>query len=116
MTYAQRFSAVAFIFLLPSCTTVGPVGVDVANFGEAEVRNVAAQTVNPNAPTDSGPIDTNGERAELAQRRYVTGAVIEPADISPSAGIQTGGTGGGGGGAGAAMGAGGTGAGGAGGR
>ena len=115
MTYAQRFAVLASVLLLPSCTTVGPVGVDVANFGEAEVRNVAAQTVNPNAPTDSGPIDANGERTELAQRRYVTGTVIVPADISPSAGIQTSGTGGGGGGAGAAMGAGGA-SGGAGGR
>src|SRR5205085_5431927 len=69
MTYAQRLAALASILLLPSCTMVGPIGIGPTNFGEAASRNVAAQTVNPNAPTDSAPLDFEAQRVEAAQRR-----------------------------------------------
>lgn len=65
-------------------------GVDLAadegqqdpHFGEAPNHNIAVQIANPRAPVTNEPLTMNGERAALAEVRYVTGKVIEPTDIA----------------------------------
>ena len=69
-----------------------PVGVGASDFGNAVSQNIAAQTVNPMAPMDRGPISIDAQRAALQLGRYVNDAVKEPADISTGVQISGGGS------------------------
>lgn len=81
--------------LLTGCSTTDRIGLNHVEFGNAVKQNIAAQSVNPNAPIDDSAIEANGERAALAQTRYVTDQVEEPEDISSRAAAGTGAAGGG---------------------
>lgn len=52
------------------------------HFGEAQSRNIAVQVVNPDAAAANPDIAMDGQRAALAQSRYVKGKVIKPSDVS----------------------------------
>ena len=69
-----------------------PVGVGLSDFGNAVSQNIAAETVNPTAPVDRGPISIDAQRAALQLGRYVNDAVKEPADISTGVQISGGGS------------------------
>jgi uncharacterized membrane protein YgcG len=57
-------------------------GQPAASFGDAVKRDMAVQIVNPEAGHE--PLTMEGQRAALAQDRYVKGKVIKPADINSS--------------------------------
>ena len=69
-----------------------PVGVGAYDFGNAVSQNIAAETVNPTAPADRGPIAIDAQRAALQLGRYLNDAVKEPADISTGVQISGGGS------------------------
>jgi hypothetical protein len=82
--------------VLAGCAGAGaPVGIVRPEFGNAVNQNIAAETVNPAAPNDKGPIAIDAKRAALQQNRYEADMVEKPADIGT--GVQIGGEGGGGG-------------------
>jgi hypothetical protein len=101
---------IAALFFLSAfaagCASDRPVGLPPDNFGEAVRFNAAAEIVNPTAPMDKAPLTYNGERASLAQQRYLTDTVEAPAETTTSSipSASSGGNGGGGGGAGAGTG------------
>lgn len=82
-------------FALAGC--MSPVGISDPNFGNSVRETVAAQTVNPDAPT-TDTIAYDGARATLAQGRYKTDTVEKPkrVDSQSSGGSGSGGGGGGG--------------------
>ena len=67
-----------------------------ARFGDAVRQNIAAQTVNPNAP--EGVLTASGSRAALAQERYEEDKVEKPASASTLRVTTQGGSGNSGGG------------------
>ena len=70
----------AGIMLLSACTSFPRLSPD---FGVATRQNEAAQIADPEARYGGVPTPgSNGERAELAQTRYVRGQVIPPTSIS----------------------------------
>ncbi|WP_290496090.1 hypothetical protein [Hyphomonas sp. UBA4494] len=64
-----------------------------AKFGDAVRQNIAAQTVNPNAP--EGVLTASGARSALAQERYEEDEVEKPDDTSTLRSTQPGSGGGG---------------------
>lgn len=52
-------------------------------FGDAVRQNIAAQTVNPDAPTRTG-LERGGARAGLAYERYLKDEVEPPAGVETS--------------------------------
>lgn len=85
----RRFALLAAICWLPlaACTTPGEdEGTPSADAGDAVRHNIAAQVVNPQAPSGAAPRTLDGKRAALAQDRYVTGKVIVPEDMDKSTG------------------------------
>jgi hypothetical protein len=90
---------------LQACASDRPVGLDLPLYGGAVRANIAAQTVNPMAPVDRGPLVANGERAAVQQERYVEDMVETPMEVGTLQGLQGGGGGGGAGGGGAGGGA-----------
>jgi len=93
----------SLVFLMPfmaACTRADfvPEGTLSPHAGEAVERNIAAQLVNPAAPSGDAAATMNGERAALAQDRYTKDQVKQPPQAM-SGGIEGGnGNGGGGGG------------------
>jgi len=91
----------SLVFLVPAmaaCTHADfvPEGAFSPHAGEAVERNIAAQLVNPTAPSGDEVATMNGERAALAQDRYAKDQVKQPPQAM-SGGIGGGnGTGGGG--------------------
>lgn len=87
--------------LAAGCSTVGEPDYFVDQtqyvFGDAVRKNIAAQTVNPDA--GEGSVETSAVRAALAQQRYSEDQVEEPEGADTLSGT-TGGSGGGGGGGG----------------
>lgn len=82
-------------FALMGC--MSSVGTGDKNFGNSVREAVAAQTVNPDAPT-TDTIAYDGARAALAQGKYKTDNVEKPKRVnSQSSGGGSGGGGGGGG-------------------
>ena len=71
------------------------------DYGEAVRQDAAAQIADPDAHYAGTPAPgSNGQRVELAQKRYVTGKVLRPPAAGTTATLNTGGGGGGGGGGG----------------
>jgi hypothetical protein len=69
------------------------------DYGEAVRQDAAAQIADPDAHYVGTPAPgSNGQRVELAQKRYVTGKVLRPPAAGTTASLATGGGGGGGGG------------------
>ena len=78
------------IFLLAGCA--GQAGKAPESFGDAVRQNITAQTVNPEAAeTNTRAPVYNGERAALAQKRYVFDAVEKPTAPKTSSGGGSGG-------------------------
>lgn len=78
---------------LCGCTTASPHLT--RDFGVAERQDMAAQIADPDAHYLGKPAPgSNGQRAALAQTRYVRDRVIQPV-ISPSTSVITAGAGGG---------------------
>lgn len=97
MNRPTLFALICALPLIGACsdTDVGASeGRTAPQFGDAVKANIAAQIVNPNAPSDGGPLTMNGQRAGLAQDRYVNGKVIKPAEVGASNGGDSGGGGG----------------------
>ncbi|MBN9587531.1 MAG: hypothetical protein BGN85_05640 [Alphaproteobacteria bacterium 64-11] len=96
--------------LLAACTSADfeAEGALSPHAGEAVRRNIAAQLVNPQAPTGAEAPAMNGERAALAQDAYAKDQVKKPENVMLSTGGSGGGNSGGMGG-GAGMGGGGAG-------
>ena len=97
----KMIATCAFACVLPmlaACTDADliPEGTLAPHAGEAVRRNIAAQLVNPAAPTGNEAQTMNGERAAIAQDAYAKDAVKEPAQIMTSSGGAGGGSGGGG--------------------
>ena len=92
----QLSFALAAALTLVGCTEVAKPQPS-AHFGEAVAHNIAVQTVNPNAPKDKRPIAYDAQHAALAQTRYETDQVKQPADAAASQ-VDGGGNSGGGGG------------------
>ena len=83
MRYLLRMTGlIASTAFLSACSTTTPIGLNNPDFGNAVRQNIVAQAVNPNAPEDVSPIEANGERAALAQERYLTDTVEAPVAIS----------------------------------
>ena len=107
----RTIRTIAFTCLLlgvGGCANTGPVGIVTPDYGNAVRQNMAVETINPMAPNDKSALTTEGQRAALAQRRYVTDTVIKPA-ITTTTLSGAGGGGGGGGGTGGTGGTGGAG-------
>jgi hypothetical protein len=105
-------SRLKIVGLLSSCLVLAacandPVGLDQPLFGNSVRQNIAGETVNPAAPMDRSALTTDGQRAAVQQKRYVTDMVEPPEEVGTrvNLGGGTGGGGGGGGGAGAGTGA-----------
>ena len=58
-----------------------PAGVRPSDFGNAVSQNIAAETVNPMAPSDRGLLSNDAQRAALQLQRYLNDMVKEPANI-----------------------------------
>ncbi len=71
------------LILLPlaGCTPID------ATLGGAVRQNVAVQVVNPE-PNLPDTWDSSGDHAALAMKRFRTGNVIEPHDITTTSGIR----------------------------
>ena len=90
------------LLLASACETVGEPDFFSEQsqyvFGDAVAKNIAAQTVNPDA--GEGQVETSAARSARAQQRYAEDQVEEPtgADtLSGTSGNGGGGSGGGGG-------------------
>ena len=77
-------SAALLTLPLAACTSTFDAreGEMTPDAGQAVQHNIAAQLVNPNAPTDRGPFVTDGERAYQAIDRYSKGKVTPPSSAS----------------------------------
>ena len=86
--------------LLASCSSIYyvPEGTSSPHAGEAVQRNIAAELVNPTAPSGDEALTMNGERAAAAQDRYGKDQVRQPPQAMTSSTGVGGGAGGGGGG------------------
>ncbi len=78
MTRIMLLCALPCFLLLQACAT--DVDRD-PHFGDAVRNNVNAQIANPNAPSGE-PMTANGEKAAVAQGRYVTDKVKTPEGIN----------------------------------
>ncbi len=97
MRFERQLMAAALLLALGGCETD-------PGFGNAVRHNMALQIINPDPQYDANALEADsGARAALAQRRYRTGTVIQPAIQSTSviAGFESGSSGGNGAGAGA---------------
>jgi type IV pilus biogenesis protein CpaD/CtpE len=102
MNRPALFALTCLLPLLGACSGTAVTaneGQSAPQFGDAVRRNVAAQTINPDAPVSGEPITMDGQRAALAQDRYTKGKVIAPADVGSTSGSGggSGGSGSGGG-------------------
>ena len=87
MNRPALFALICSLPLLGACADTNVAaseGQPAAHFGDAVKRNVAVQTINPDAPVSGEPITMDGQRAALAQDRYTKGTVIVPADVGAS--------------------------------
>ena len=74
--------ACSFLFLA-GCS-MKPAGEPPLGFGNSVRQNIAAQTVNPDAPnTDDAPYH-EGTRTSIAQHRYITDKVEKPGTTTTS--------------------------------
>lgn len=82
----------ASALVLSACTTApgadegGLRAAPDAGFGNAVRTNIAAQTVNPEAPEEGATVSASGERAAIAADRYAKDKVKAPADPETSSG------------------------------
>ena len=100
MNRPALFAVICLLPLIGACADTNPdasEGQAAPQLGNAVKSNIAAQTVNPLAPTESAPLAMDGERAALAQGRYAKGKVIQPDDVgvSSASGMSGGGDSGG---------------------
>jgi hypothetical protein len=105
MTKTTLYLLVSVVPMLASCTSAdfAPEGALWSHGGEAVQRNIAAQLVNPNPPSEQA-LTMSGERAQIAQDRYAKDQVRPPPNVMMSngaGGYSGGGMGAGGGGLGA---------------
>ena len=105
MNRIRLIALVPMVFAASACANDPPSGLQTPAFGDAVRANIAAQTVNPMAPTDRGPLIADGQRAALQQGRYETDTVEAPERLSTQ-GVVGGGAGGRGGAGGAGAGVG----------
>jgi len=96
-----KFGSLAILALTLQGCADRPIGLEYPGFGDAVRTNMAAQTVNPMAPTDRSPLTTEGQRAALQQNKYTTDTVEKPLDVGTLQAASGGGGGGGGTGGGA---------------
>ncbi len=84
----RTITRLAVLMALPLCACSdyhdGREGEMSPDAGLAVHHNIAAQIVNPNAPTAHGAFVTDGERAFRAVDRYSKGKVTPPASASTS--------------------------------
>ena len=92
-----KLGSLAILALTLQACADRPIGLEYPGFGDAVRTNMAAQTVNPMAPTDRSPLTMEGQRAALQQNRYTTDMVEKPPDVGTLQGAVSGGGGGGGG-------------------
>ena len=93
---------VSLVAATGACAPDVRLGLDTPGYGDAVRANIAAQTVNPMAPSDRAPLAANGERAALQQKLYLSDMVEAPEEVGTLQGVAGGGGGGGGAGAGGA--------------
>jgi type IV pilus biogenesis protein CpaD/CtpE len=80
------------LLALAGCASDRPIGISAPYFGESVQHNLAASVVNPMAPMDNSPLNLDAQRAAIAQGRYVTDTVEQPALVGTQQ-TQAGGTG-----------------------
>jgi hypothetical protein len=68
------FFILGFLFLTGGCAQI-EAGQGSPSFGDSVRQNIAAQVVNPDAAENKGAPVYSGERAALAQKRYLLNTV-----------------------------------------
>src|SRR5262245_18691074 len=81
MSIVKVAFAGASLLTLAACAYNEPAALVTPQFGEAVSRNIAAQTVNPDAPADKGPLTFDASRAAIGQERYITDMVENPGTV-----------------------------------
>ncbi len=99
-----QFAAVISLFVAPflsGCSTddvnnyLGYGDRVVQDSGDANASNQASQTIDPWSPASrNNHIHQDGQRAQIAVRRYATDKVKKPSGLSDSATVVKDGTGG----------------------
>lgn len=75
-------------FLLVGCMSLEEAGAPPPGFGNSVKQNIAAQIVNPDALEEGRSLTHSGERAVVAQERYVSDKVEEAVAESTSSTAQ----------------------------
>lgn len=80
-TLAIAIAAIA----LSACADEGGLRPEAAtDFGNSVHQDIAAETVNPDAPEEGATVSANGERAAIAEDRYAKDKVKPPEDPTTS--------------------------------
>ena len=107
MKATRPLTALGAVLLVSACSGHGggldPARFNSSDFGASVRNNIAVQSVPADPAVVNGPVEADGARQTLAQTRYHTDRVKQPAEPATSS-VNTGGSssnsGGGGGGGG----------------
>ena len=97
MKATHALTALGAALLLSACSGHGggldPQRFNSADFGASVHNNVAAQSIPADPDVVNGPVEADGARQSLAQQRYRTDKVKQPAEPATSSVTVTGGSG-----------------------